>query len=300
MVMDRSQFRITGDPAVLLKIEDKVKKVKFGRIKNTVAVFIMLIFCWPSVSADAGGTSNVKVSFLRSERSESHRRGHCKGTRVKRGQIKLVPLTIGEGMGLPGPKSTVQYTKDMAAYFDRIVEYADRAGVSVYKDSEDSYSVGTKNNWFFLLYYNLARAKKCKREYLIQRVKVTAGSYGRGGSHPYRRKTLYLVEVMKLREGKKTARGDQHLRVYSLGGAFKRKIEVVCEIGWGCIRGELNGDEWPYGKTILYKELQGYSESKGIYDRIRFEVSRKYVTRMEFDKDGKGSVQLPAFLRGGR
>ncbi|MFC1883844.1 hypothetical protein ACFL2O_03640 [Thermodesulfobacteriota bacterium] len=275
--------------------------MKYKMLKRSAIIFIVLGFYLSNGTVSRGETkSKVKVSYFRPERSESHRRGHCKGTKVKRGDIKLIPLTIGEGMGLPVPNSSVQYKKDLTSYFDKIVEYADRAGVSVYKNAEDFYSVGTKNNWFFLLYFNLASAKKCKREYLIQRVKVTTGSYGKGGRNSYRGKTLYLVEVMKLRGDKKTGRGDQHLRVYSLGRAFKRKIEVECEIGWGCIRGDLEGDEWPYGESVLYKELQGYSERPGLYDKIRFEVSRKYVTKMEFDKDGKGSVQLPAFLRGGR
>ena len=268
-------------------------------IKSAVAL-ILLISCLPDVHVAAGEMNNVQVSFLRPERSESHRSGYCRGTRVKRGNIELIPVTIGTGLSIPEGKTQKEAQEYFNTYFQKNVEYAERAGVNLFMNTEDFYSVGTNDGWFFLLYYNLASAENCKRDYLIQRVKVTAGSYGKGGRSAYREKTLYLVEVMKLNKDRKTGKGDQHLRVYSLGKAYKRKIEVECEIGWGCIRGDLEKDEWPYGETVLYKELQGYSERPGIYDRIRFEVSRKYMTKIEFDKDGKGSVQLPVFMRGGR
>jgi hypothetical protein len=268
--------------------------------KGIAVIFLILIFCMPAFPVGAGESGNVKISFFGPERSKSRKSGYCKGTRVTRGDIQLIPQTIGEGMSIPGTKSHEERQRYFNRYFQKTMEYAEKAGVSVFKNMDDFFSVGTKDGWFFLLYYNLSRAEKCKRDYLIQRVKLSTGSYGKGGRKPYRGKTLYLVEVMKLNEERKTGRGDQHLRVYSLGGAFKRKIEVECEIGWGCIRGDLKGDEWPYGKTLLYRELQGYSERPGLYDKVRFEVSRKYLTVMEFDKEGRGRVQLPAFLRGGR
>ena len=274
--------------------------MSFRIIEKYCIIFILSIFCVPQVSEGAAKTGTLKISFLRPERSQSQRSGYCKGSRVKTGDIELIPITIGQGMSAPGEKRPGGNQEYFRAYFQKTAEYAERAGVSVFQDMDGYYSVGTRDGWFFLLYYNLAEATRCKRDYLIQRVKVSIGSYGRGGRNPYREKILYLVELMKLDKERKTGRGDQHLRVYSLGGAFKRKINVECEVGWGCIRGDLEGDAWPYGEAILYKELQGYSERPGLYDKIRFEVSRKYVTKMEFDKEGGGIVQLPAFLKEGR
>ena len=220
-------------------------------IKKYSVIFMLPMFFVPQVSEGAAKTGTLTISFLRPERSQSQRSGSCKGSRVKKGDIELIPITFGQGMSVPGEKRPGANQEYFRAYFQKTAEYAERAGVSVFQDMDDYYSAGTRDGWFFLLYYNLAEATRCKRDYLIQRVKVSIGSYGRGGRNPYRGKTLYLVEVMKLDKERKTGRGDQHLRVYSLGGAFKRKVDVECEIGWGCIRGELEAEWKIFGRVLI-------------------------------------------------
>lgn len=147
---------------------------------------------------------------------------------------------------------------------------------------------------FFLLFYNLAETNYCPYNYLIQRVKVNKKYYNRSGN-VVKESNYHLVEVMKTKNGK-IKRADGHIKKYSLGNSYKRKISVTCEIGCGKIDGVLDSKYWPYGKSSLYELLQDYSQNIGMYNKVYFKFYNKYSYSFDFSKDGQSNVKFPAFV----
>lgn len=216
------------------------------------------------------------------------------------GDISLEPVTIREGiesqMSLDWPlkNSNTVYS---SPYFKEKQVLAKKSGI----DLKDKMSkVGTakfeiNNGSFFMLFYNLATAPSCRREYLVQRLKITKSFYNKHGKE-YKRTHEYLVEVFKTRD-KRILRADEHYRSYNLNNTYRRATRVDAEIGCGFIKKKAEGRTWPFSRKRLYKLIQDYSVDRGCYDDVVFEFSRSYSFSFDFDVNGLNSVAWPPFLR---
>ncbi len=215
----------------------------------------------------------------------------------KRG-VKITAPTIKDGMEklnsnsgkvtMPKPyKETVAYKKN--------VPLAKKAGLNYNSVLNKRYAKSYKNNQFFFLFYNYVEAPRCKKEYVIQKVKVTKVDYNQAGQIKSNDIT-YLVEVLKLNKFKKTKRADEHIKRYALLNAAKRETFVEAEVGCGQIPGVIVGQNWPYGSKKLYNKLQGYSSDPGFYDKVEFSSSSEYDFGFSFDDKGRSRVDLPYFI----
>ena len=127
---------------------------------------------------------------------------------------------------------------------------------------------------------------------MIQRVKLHKLYYDFSGI-PYKEEVQYLVEALALNYKKETKLADEHAREYFLGQFFKRKIIIDSEVGCGQIPRVVEGTDWPNPKNPLYYRVQNYSDVPGLYDQVEFKFSYPYRTTVEFDRDGKYSLELP-------
>lgn len=193
------------------------------------------------------------------------------------------------------PKNIQQLSK--TRHFKKFQELAQKAGLDLNyllnQPAIAGFNSTSKN--FFQLFYNTAIAPSCKRDYLIQRVKKSRSYYD---SHDrlYEQTHEYLVEVFKTKN--KALKGaDQHYRSYTIRDAPKQSTLVEAEIGCGYIQNVTQGRKWPYGRDILYKEVQGYSFSPGVYNKVKYDYSQKYSFSAEFSENGLKSVRWPYFIR---
>ncbi len=201
-------------------------------------------------------------------------------------RIELIPVTLQEA-------------KDsQVSDFSSREAMATEAGLTL-TNYLHNYSVsGHKNGKAFLLFYNHASAPDCGRAYLLQRVKLTKMTFDASGQETSR-KEQYLVEVMKTKAGK-GKKPDEHLKLYSLGQAERRHLSAEYEIGCGEIPGMLQGSDWPYESNKLYRLIQDYSESPGLYFQIRFDDSATYRFDMNHDAQGVFHLTLPSFVPKGQ
>lgn len=216
------------------------------------------------------------------------------------GDVILIPLTIRNGF-----ESQISFDwplKDKNAvfknkYFKEQKQKARKAGIDLKKKMKNlgTSKYNKENDNFYMLFFNLAKAPTCKREYLVQRIKLTK-SYFNISEVLYKKKYEYLVEVIKTKN-KTTKRADQHHRSYSLNEAYRRVIKVEAEIGCGFVKGAAEGKKWPYKKNTLYKLIQDHSEKVGFYDDVRFNFSKKYSFGISFQKGQRKSVSWPSFMR---
>lgn len=218
---------------------------------------------------------------------------------VKKKEINLIPITLKEGM--EGPRLISGSLEDRSSasknkVFVKNNEEAQKAGVDLFKELNKYYAVNFKNGHFFLLFYNSAIVTGCEKEYLLQRVHITKQYLSRDNEEIKPREELFLVEALKLKDNNKLKRADEHRKRYSIGKAFKRKIIVECEIGWGKIPNKIEGNKWPFEKTTLYHCIQDYSIDPDLYNKVEFDFSKKYTFEFEFTQDGKYSIELPKFL----
>jgi len=213
--------------------------------------------------------------------------------------IRLSAPTIKAGMSefhsnsgmvkIPKPYyQTVAYKK--------VLPLAKKAYVNLDRYLDEIFIAQYKNKQFFLLFYNLAEAPSCSREYLIQKVKITKTNYSDTDQVAHG-EVKYLVEVMKLNQLKKTKRADEHKKRYGLKNYSLREVHVECEIGCGEIIGVIEGDSWLYGKGELYKQLQDYSSQPQLYDDVQFDFSKKYEFRFSFDDQENVDIEWPYFLK---
>ncbi|MGF1686561.1 hypothetical protein L4C36_07675 [Photobacterium japonica] len=151
-----------------------------------------------------------------------------------------------------------------------------------------------KKKKFFMLFYNMAEAPGCDREYLIQRVKLTKTDFDINGK-VLKKDKKYLVEIMKTLDGK-MKRADRHIKKYSLNRAYTRHLSAQLEIGCGKIKDLTPAKAWPFSRSKLYKLAQNYSSEPGLYHQVNFEFSRAYSYSFMFSKDGNHSVTWPDFM----
>lgn len=214
--------------------------------------------------------------------------------------IILIPLSIRSGMesqmSLDWPLNDNKAVYK-SRYFKEQKQMAKKAGINL---KEKMMKIGTAkynkdNGNFYMLFYNLAKAPSCDREYLVQRVKLTKSYFKKNGKL-YKKKYEYLVEIMKTKN-RTVKRADEHFRSYSLSGAYRREIKVEAEIGCGVVTGEAEGKKWPYKRSSLYELVQDYSGSIGFYDDINFDFSKKYSFGGSFQEEKLNSVSWPDFMR---
>lgn len=198
--------------------------------------------------------------------------------------IELIPVTIGEAKEIYSPE-----------IFQKNNEAADKGGVDLNFELRNYYAKGMKGDNAFVLFYNHARAPTCRRDYLIQRVRLSKSSYDRRLTKTSSR-DQYLVEVIKINQDKKTKKPDEHRKRYSLGNAFRRDLHADFEIGCGEIPGIAEGDAWPYESSILYRLVQDYAEEPGLYHQVQYDFSTAYSLDMRFDADGIFQVNFPDFV----
>ena len=182
-------------------------------------------------------------------------------------------------------------------YFKSQQKLAKKAGLNLsnFMEQPAVFGFNSTNKNMYMLFYNTAFSPTCKRNYLIQRVKITKSFYD-NHNKKYKETRDYLVEVMKTK-GRSIKRADAHYRSYSLNKSTKRTTVVDLEIGCGVIPHKVQGRKWPYNKSILYKLVQNYSRSPGDYDRVIFDFSRKYSFGMSFSVQGIESITWPYFIK---
>jgi hypothetical protein len=211
------------------------------------------------------------------------------------GSVRFIPVTLRDGM--ESQKTPSWPLKNPAKVFEEPVfqwheKRARNAGIDL-KEKMDQLSVaGYKDNSFFFLFYNFLTAAGCPNSYVIQKVRLTKLYYDFLGD-VYKKQEQYLVEAFALNFKKETKRASEHWKEYSLGKFSRRKIEIDLDIGCGTIPQALEGKAWPYTQNPLYYRVQDYSEGPGLYDKVEFVFSSHYRITMEFDRDGKYSLELP-------
>ena len=211
------------------------------------------------------------------------------------GSIRFVPVTIRDGM--ESQKSPSWPLRNPSKVFEgstylRNEQRALKVGIDL-KEKMDDYSVaGYRNNSFFFLFYNFLTAAGCPNDYIIQKVRLHKSYYDHSGSL-YKQQEQYLVEALALNFKKETKRADEHRKEYVLGKFQRRKIVIDLEVGCGKIRKVIEGKAWPYAANRLYYRIQDYSDQPDLYNKVNFNFSSKYRITMEFDQDGKYSLDLP-------
>lgn len=221
-----------------------------------------------------------------------------KGTAFANGVI-IKPLSIRNGLesqmslNWPLKNKKAVYT---STYFKEKQVLAKKSGVNLKKKMTKAgvAKFNKENGKFFMLFYNMAKAPSCRRDYLVQRVKLTKSYYKKNG-RMYDQRHEYLVEVMKTKR-KSTKRADEHVRSYSLNGAYRRVVKVEAEIGCGVVQNKTEGNRWPYSKRSLYELIQDHSDSPGCYEDVRFEFSNKYSFGVDFNRDGIKAIEWPYFI----
>ncbi|WP_287230423.1 hypothetical protein [Mesorhizobium sp.] len=219
-------------------------------------------------------------------------------------EIILEQVTLRRGMegdtrqsgALDDPKT---YSKNKVYREEKAL--AANAGVELDQFLDDYYAKGFRKESganravHYLIFYNSISAPRCKREYLIQRVRHTK-IYYRNNRRIADKTVEYLVEVFKLNNYGHTKRADGHVQLHFLGDVQSRKTVVDIEVGCGEVRSVADGMARPFEQKILFKELQDYSSKPGLYDKVSFEFSRSYSFASEFDRNGH-TITLPDFLQ---
>jgi len=181
-------------------------------------------------------------------------------------------------------------------YFEEIANLADKVNIDLSIELDKTFSAGSANDRFFSVFHNFARASGCKRDYLIQRVRVTDTGLSDKGENvaPHYK---YLVEAFKLNvDGRIQEMPDQHktlnhLNTSSLNVRFSKRHTITdLEIGCGIVPNKFDKDKM-VGHT--YVEIQNYSLKPGYYDQVVFEFSKKFSIEEEFDSKGNYYYSVP-------
>jgi len=212
--------------------------------------------------------------------------------------ITLIPVSIRNGLeshvSLDWPLKDKQAVF-RSSYFKEQQALALKAELDLKQHMERA-AIGKfskKKGNFYALFGNLVEASLCKRGFLIQRVKLLKSYFNEDG-HLYKTNNKYLVEAFKIK--KQRNRVDLHYRSYSLNDADRRVIKVEVEVGCGEIVGVAEGKRWPFPRNTLYNLIQDYSSSKGLYDDVSFDFSRKYSFSVDFESEGIRSLSWPDFI----
>ncbi|MCA9409449.1 MAG: hypothetical protein H6755_02565 [Candidatus Omnitrophica bacterium] len=216
----------------------------------------------------------------------------------EKGMVELIPLTLKEGMEsqLP-PSSSLDSTARVlnSPVFVNNARRAQKAGVDIVHDLDHLFSVGYSGYNFFILFYNLAKAQNCPRDYVIQTVRLDKSFYDAQGKR-FKFEQEFLVEAIKLNSKKQIKRADEHRKRYSLGDSFRRDTQVFFEIGCGEVPGYFEGESWPKSNEILYYLIKDYTSSTDVFNQVKFDASAKYQFSFVFDRLGNYSYVLPEFL----
>lgn len=242
-----------------------------------------------------GGCVAVYLSIQAGLASASGLDKYLKGQRLAVGSVKFVPVTLRDGM--ESQKSPAWPLKNPSKIFQEPVflnnkRRALNAGIHLEEVMEEYSVAGYQDNTFFLLFYNFVTAVGCPNDYVIQRVRLNKLYYD-FSDDPYKSQEQFLVEVLPLNLKKETKRADEHRREYALGKFSKRKITIDLEIGCGEIPKVVTGNAWPDPENVLYHKVQDYSDQPGFYNKVEYRFSSTYRITMEFDRDGKYSLELP-------
>lgn len=215
-------------------------------------------------------------------------------------EIELIPVSIRNGLesqiSLKWPLSDPDRIYSSETYLTN-QKYAKKVGFDLSEKLEKNglLAYNPETTDIMVLFYNLVKAPKCERGYVIQKVRLDKYFLNQA-NQIIKEKHEYLVEAMKLNNNKMIKRADEHLKFYSLQNSFKRKVVLESEIGCGQISGVAEGIKWPFAANRLYKRIQNYSASPGYYDRVFFESSQKYRMEFEFDAYGNNNAIWPEFM----
>jgi hypothetical protein len=219
---------------------------------------------------------------------------YLKGQPLAVGSVKFIPVTLRDGMeSRKSPSWPLKSPSKIfeEPFFQKNEKRALNVGIHL-KEELDKYSVvGYKDHSFFFLFYDFITAAGCPNDYVIQKVKLTKSYYDFSGS-PYKQEEQFLVEALALNFKKETKRADEHQKEYLLGKFHSRKIVIDLEIGCGQIPKVIEGRAWPFTENQLYHSIQNYSDQPGLYNKVNFSFSSRYRVAMEFDRDGKYSLEL--------
>lgn len=214
----------------------------------------------------------------------------CKATFSQ--TVDITPLPIQEALSYFGAPNQPLETN---VYFQKQREMAKKAGVNLEQHINKNYVAQAGNNNIYFLFYNLACAYQCKKNYLIQKVRLEKTYFK--NSKRVAQESEYLVEVLKLNQFKQTKKPDEHVKRYALGNYDARELILTVEIGCGEIPGVVQGNAWPYDSKVLYHCLQDYAGSPGYYDMVQFQFSSKYRMEVYFSRDNEFRFVLPDFLK---
>jgi len=145
----------------------------------------------------------------------------------------------------------------------------------------------------FYVFFKTVEGALGDRPWLIQRIRKTERTWATPDAEP-EVKVTWQVEVFKTIAGA-LKRADRHYGSYALEDAARREVVKEYEIGFGEIPGTCEGKEWPFDSGILYKELQPYQETAGLYDQVTFASERRWSLTVEFDAQGRYRIASPAF-----
>ena len=197
--------------------------------------------------------------------------------------VELIPVKISEAREI--------YKGEVD---DRNKAEAAKAGVDLDKLGDAYVATGYADNRAFYLFYNHARAPKCKRGYLVQRVCLTKRRVDAGGVEATEK--TFMVEAFQLNWDHRTKKPDEHRKAYSRGESQMRLLLAEYEIGCGEVPGRAEGDSWPFEWNKLYKLVSPTTEDGLAYAQVKFDFSRVYRFEMEFDEAGHFQLLTPDFI----
>ena len=249
----------------------------------------LLDAAWPQQSSQSQKQEHYPDGFAAQENPES--KAHAlrelqQNPKVGR-KIQFVPITLLDGM-----TKDSEFSKEI---FGAIQTKAQEVDLDLKDILGEDCVYRQRNDDFFILFYNQIQSLGCPREYLIQKVlleKVRIGKFNK-----IHHEKEYLVEVMEIDGGGslKGGSGDEHYRMYNLGLNSERFTEVTLEMGCGEIPGVVEGDNWPFDESILYKLIQDYAGSPGLYDKVEFDFSETFKFSFKFSKDRNPQVVVPSY-----
>jgi hypothetical protein len=137
----------------------------------------------------------------------------------------------------------------------------------------------------FYLFYKTVEEAFGDRPYLIQRIRKTVREYtAPDDAHP---RTTITCQVEAFRTiGGTLKRPDEHFARITLKDAYRIEVLKEYEIGFGEIPGVCTGTRWPGPEGKLYWMLQPYAPDPGLYDKVRFRLSRKWSLSVSLDRQG--------------
>ncbi len=170
-----------------------------------------------------------------------------------------------------------------------VAKEAAKVGIDLTEPEHELLAAGCANGRLFYVFYKVVEEAFGDRAWLLQRIEKTERTWAAPDAEP-ETKTTFQVEAFKTMAG--SLKGpDQHFGSFGLGGAHKREITKVYEIGFGDVPGRAEGAAWPFAADTLFHMLQPYGDERELHDAVRFTNARRWALTVTFDERGRWSVR---------